>query len=108
MVTLRDLGLVLGIATLGGCLSPEEYPLKYEEKYCEEWAECNAGPCSIPTASAVQIPDGCDFDRGEARDCLKADWACNDEFPGFEYPTPAEACSRVSACPATATPTDAT
>jgi hypothetical protein len=93
----RVLGALLA-SVVAGCLSYDAFLEKKSNKYCEELAKCNPEtPCEIPAGVDTGSPaeEDCDYDAGAARDCLNGVWTCDDRFPGFEYPVPAQACFAV-------------
>jgi hypothetical protein len=92
--------LSMGVLSVGvaGCLNYERFLDKKADKYCEELAKCNPDtPCEVPSSldTGSLDADECNFDAGSARDCLAGTWTCDDRFPGFEYPVPAQACYSV-------------
>lgn len=87
-------------AVLQGCLDYEGFLRKKKDKYCETLAKCNPDlPCTIagPTDTGYGDFEDCDFDAGAARDCLRGEWTCSDEFGSqeFSYPLSPDICADV-------------
>jgi len=91
-----------------GCLSLDKFDKKYQDKYCEEWSACGGkGTCPFEEQEAAGLdfgPTCADenaYNKDAAKDCLDAEWECNDEVPGFETPLVPEVC--LEACGEAAT-----
>ena len=101
--------LLVGSALLAaGCLTLDKFDKKYQDKYCEEWSACGGkGTCPFEEQEAAGLdfgPTCADedaYDKDAAKDCLDAQWECNDQVPGFETPLVPEVC--LEACGEAAT-----
>ncbi len=90
---MRTLLAVSTAAILTGCLNQESFGEEYVEKFCAVHDECDTSSrmCPVDLDGATSASN-CDFDKKAARECLKADFGCDDEIPGFEVVTQPEAC----------------
>lgn len=86
----------LATAMLTGCLTLESFEERVIEKKCEEDARCATagmqGDCALFRVPAANL---CNFDRAAAERCLRDDWVCNTQQPGFEFAEPPAACDAV-------------
>ncbi len=89
--------LAVGLVLLcAGCLTYEEFTERLADKRCEENLECApAGPVGDCALFEVPGAANCDFDPGAASRCLRQEWECNEDLPGFEFAEPAPACDLV-------------
>lgn len=92
--------LVMIAGVVSGCLTYEGFLRKKADTYCETLAKCNPDtPCAYPSPADTGYGDfdDCDFDSAAARDCLRGEWICSNDFGGqeFSYPLSPEICDSV-------------
>lgn len=86
---------LISTVALVGCLTPSRFDSKYEAKFCEEWEACN------PDFSCDLAPldySDCDFDRKAAKDCLDAQWTCDQSNSAFPKVVAPDACESAYVC----------
>jgi hypothetical protein len=90
---MRTLLALAAAAALTGCLSQESYSEQYVEKFCEVYDACDTSGRDCPIdLESVTSSANCEFDKQAARECLKAEFGCDESIPGFEVITQPEAC----------------
>ena len=85
--TVTLLWMVMGL----GCLTYDDFAERVVEKKCEEDRRCSpAGddrPCDlyeVPGASQC-LDNPTVYNPGAAGRCLRKEWVCNTDIPGFEF-----------------------
>ena len=89
--------LVPILLALAACGIPEgDFTDRYGERFCEEQVQCNADlPCE-EDAGIIEQTEACDYDPRRAKDCLNADFVCDDSVKGGVIPP--EVCIDVWDC----------
>lgn len=85
----------LPLLLAAGCsIDPEKFAEEFVPAYCEVWDECNTSgqPCPVSLDSTDFSSADCEFDKEAARECLAADYGCNEQVPGFEVVETPDAC----------------
>ncbi len=104
---MRTLWVAVAAAGFAGCMSFAKFDKRYEKKFCEEWAACDASTtCPFEEQDdpsndvGVTCDDESTYDRKAANDCLDGAWECDDSVPGYPAIRPPSVCDQV--CDATA------
>lgn len=93
---IRCLGRIMVWMSMAGCLSYDGFTTQVIDKKCDEDARCaTAGPTGDCTLYRVPGDTVCDFDADQAAQCLRNEWVCNTDQPGFEFAEPPLACDFV-------------
>ena len=91
---------LLLLSSVAACQGYDGFAQRAIYNKCEENARCSpsglAGDCE-----RFEVPgaDDCDFDARAARRCLRDEWVCNTDQPGFEFAEPPTACDVVCVAP---------
>ena len=91
---MRNLLLMSSLLALGACgMSEDKFADKFAEAYCDQISECGVD-IDCPEAGGTEVPDTCEYDKGNAKDCINGEWGCDDN----DFPTIPDACANVYDC----------
>lgn len=98
---MRNLLYISTLVVLGACgMSEDKFADKFVDAYCDAWDGCNTSTdCPVKAGESDDSDDSCEYDKKKAKECIKGDFTCNDEFgEGMEFVEPPSVCADVFKC----------